>query len=154
MMKAGYTRKWKSFCVVTWGKRRTSSGWHREKGIETFVLALQSAVCVLFLLLVLGGRTLELGGNFQLWNLCNYVGSSGQVVSGLWEVPQRKMNEAYVEGPADHVFSYLVCVHPLAGNPVSDGCRVYHLKNGYHLKNLGGFYFLWIKRILKGRQEV
>lgn len=51
----------------------------------------------------------------------SYVGSSGQVVSGLWEVPQRKMNEAYVEGPTDYVFSYSVYVHPLAGNPVNDG---------------------------------
>lgn len=82
---------------------------------------MQSTVCVLFLLVVLGGRTLEPGGKFQLWNLCNYVGSSGQVVSGLWEVPQGKMNEAYVEGPTDHVFSYPVYVHPLARNPVSDG---------------------------------
>lgn len=97
------------------------SEWRREKGRGTIVLALRSAACALFLLVVLGGRTLEPGGKFQLWNLCNYVGSSGQVVSGLWEVPQRKMNEAYVEGPTDHVFSYPVYVHPLAGNPVSDG---------------------------------
>lgn len=50
------------------------SEWRQEKGRETIVLALQSAACVLFLLVVLGGRALEPGGKFQLWNLCNYVG--------------------------------------------------------------------------------
>lgn len=87
----------------------------------TLAVALQPAVCVFFLLRVLGGRILDMGGKFQLWSLCHYVGSSGQVVSGLWEIPQRKMGEACFKGPADHIFSYPAYVHSLAGSRMSDG---------------------------------